>query len=198
MGIEDHGQRLAAALRMPEYAALTVGDSGMFGGFHSLFHREILVIARQNLEGVGSVHIEADKVLENIQKPLLFKDALKEGVKLGGLGVLVAAVLGFPFHEAVLAGGDGACPGGEKIAHDADLIVDEQARDLVHIVPQLAISSGGVGLLTGGRFQLHYNQRQTVDEQHHIGTLFAVFNHGPLVDDGEPVILRVLIIHQIN
>lgn len=50
------------------------------------------MVARQNLEGVGAIHIEADEVAEDIQKPRLFKDALKEGVKLGMLGVFVAAV----------------------------------------------------------------------------------------------------------
>ena len=103
MGIEHHGQRLTAALGVPEHAALAVSDGGVFGGFDGLFHREILVIACQNLKGVGTVHVEADKVLENIQEPLLLENSLKEGIELGGLCVLVAAVLGFPGHEAVLA-----------------------------------------------------------------------------------------------
>ena len=73
VGIEHHGQGLAAALGVPEDAALAVGDGGVTGGFDGLFHGEILVIARQNLKGVGAVHIEADEVAENVQKPPLFK-----------------------------------------------------------------------------------------------------------------------------
>ena len=63
VGIEHHGQGLAAALGVPEHAALTVGDGGVFGGFDSLLYREILVIGGKDFEGVGPVHIEADKVL---------------------------------------------------------------------------------------------------------------------------------------
>ena len=97
--------------------------------------------------------------MEDVQKTLFLKDALKEGVKLGILGVFVAAVLGFPRHKAVLARGDGARLGSGQVAHDTDLVVDEQGRDLVHVVAQLAVGSGGVGLLSGGGFQLHHNQR---------------------------------------
>lgn len=105
MGIKDHGQGLAAALGVPEHAALAVGHCGVLGRFDGLFHREILVVRRQHLKGVLPVHIEADEVFQNIQKAHLFKHPLKEGVELGVLGVFIAAVLGFPLHEAILTGG---------------------------------------------------------------------------------------------
>ena len=183
---------------MPEHAALAVGDSGVLGGFDGLFHGEILMIARQNLEGVGTVHIEADEIAEDIQKPRLFKDALKEGVKLGVQGVFVAAVPGLPRHEAILAGGDGARLGGGEVAHDTDLVVDKQGRDLVHVVSQLAIGGGGVRLLPGGGLELHHHQGQAVDKQHHVGPLLAVFHHRPLVDGGKAVVLRALVVHQVH
>ena len=182
----------------PEHAALAVGDGGVLGGFDGLFHCEILVIACQDLKGVGAVHVEADKVLENIQEALLLEDAFKEGIELGGLSVLVAAVLGFPGHEAVLARGNGARLGGGHVTHDADLIVDEQGRNLMHVVPQLAVSGGSIGFLAGGRFQLHDHQRQAVDKQDNVGPLFAIFNDRPLVDSCEAVVFRMLIVHQIH
>ena len=198
MGIEHHGQGFSAALGMPEHAALAIGYGGMPGGFDGLFHGEILMIARQNLEGVGAVHIEADEVAQDVQKPRLFKDALKEGVKLGVLGVFVAAILGLPLHEAVLAGGDGARLGGGQVAHDAHLIVDEQRRNLVHVVAQLPVGGGGIRLLAGGGLELHHHQRQAVDKQHHVGPLLAVFHHRPLVDDYKAVVLRALVVHQVH
>ena len=134
VGIEHHGQRLTAALSVPEHAALTVGDSGVLGGFNGLFYREILVIARQNFKGVGPVYIEADKVPEDIQEPLFLKNALKEGIKLGILGILIAAVLGLPLHKAVFPGGDSTCLGGSQVAHDTDLVIDEQGRDLMDVI----------------------------------------------------------------
>ena len=155
-------------------------------------------VTGQQTEGVGAVHIEADEVAQDVQKPRLFKDALKEGVKLGMLGVFVAAVLGLPLHEAVLAGGDGARLGGSQVAHDAHLIVDEQRRNLVHVVAQLPVGSGGVRLLAGGGLELHHHQRQAVDKQHHVGPFLAVFHHRPLVDGGKAVVLRALVVHQIH
>ena len=128
----------------------------------------------------------------------LFKDALKEGVKLGMLGVFVAAILGLPLHEAVLAGGDGARLGGGQVAHDAHLIVDEQGRNLVHVVAQLPVGGGGVRLLAGGGLELHHHQRQAVDKQYHVGPLLAVFHHRPLVDDYKAVVLRALVVHQVH
>lgn len=156
------------------------------------------MIACQDLKGVGAVHVEADKVLENIQKPLLLEDAFKEGIELGGLSVLVTAVLGFPGHEAVLARGNGARLGGGHVAHDADLIVDEQGRNLMHIIPQLAVCGGSIGFLTGRRFQLHDHQRQAVDKQDNIGPFFAVLNDRPLVDGSKAVVFRMLVVHQIH
>ena len=170
----------------------------MFGGFDGFFHGKILVIGCQNLKSIGAVHVEADKVLENIQEALLLEDSFKEGIELSGLCILVTAVLCFPGHEAVLAGGDGARLGGGHVTHDADLIVDEQGRNLMHVVPQLAISGGSIGFLAGGRFQLHDHQWQAIDKQNDVGPLFAVLNDCPLVDGRESVVFWILVVHQIH
>lgn len=66
------------ALRMPEHTAFAVGYRRVFGRCDGLFDGEILVIARENLKGVRAVHIKADKVLEDIQKPFFFKNTLKK------------------------------------------------------------------------------------------------------------------------
>ena len=66
VGIKDHGQGLAAALGVPEHAALAVSLDGVSGGFDGLLHREILVVCRQHLEGVLPVYIEADEVFQNV------------------------------------------------------------------------------------------------------------------------------------
>ena len=49
MCIEHHGQRFAAALRVPKYAALAVRAGGYNRAFNSLAHSKILMISRQNL-----------------------------------------------------------------------------------------------------------------------------------------------------
>ena len=198
MGIKHHRQGLTAALGMPEHAALAVGDGGVLGGFDSLLYCKILVVACQDLKGIGPVHIKANKVLEDVQEPLFLEDALKEGVKLGILGIFVTAILGFPLHKAVFPGGNGARLGGGQVTHNADLVVDKQGRDLVHIVAQLPVGGGGVGFFPGGGLEFHHHQGQAVYKQHHVGTFLAILNHRPLVDGGKLVTLRVLVVHQIH
>ena len=68
----------------------------------------------------------------------------------------------------------------------------------MHIVPQLPVSGGGVGLLAGGGFELDDHQGQSVYEQHHVRPLLAVFNHRPLVDGGKAVVLGVPVVDKIN
>ena len=181
---------------MPEYAALAIG--GVLGGGHRLFYREILVIPRQDLKCVLTVHVEADKIPENIQKPGFLKYPLKKCIKLGVCRVLIAAVPGFPLHEPVLAGGDGPGLGDGQVAHNADGVIDEQGRDLVHVVAQLPVGRRGVRLLTGGGFQLHHHQREAVHEQHHVQTLLGVLHHRPLVDDGEVVAGGVVVVDEVH
>ena len=54
------------------------------------------MISGKNFERVLSVHIEADKVLDDVKKAALFKQSLEKGVKLGILRILIAAVRGLP------------------------------------------------------------------------------------------------------
>ena len=173
---------------MPKHAALAVGHGGVLGGLDSLLHCEILVVRRQHLEGVLPVYIETDEVFQNVQKAALFKQPLKEGIKLGVLGIFVAAIFGFPLHKAILARGDSTRLGGGQVAHDADCVVDEQGRDLIHIVAQLPVCGRGIGLLPGGGLQLYHHQWQTVDKQNHIRAFLGVLHNGPLVDNGKIVV----------
>ena len=114
------------------------------------------------------------------------------------LGVLVAAVLGLPLHEAVFPGGDGAGLGGSEVAHHADGVVDEQRGDLVHVVAQLPVGVGGIGLLPGGGLELHDHQGHAVDKENHVRALFALLHHRPLVGHGKAVALRVGIVQKID
>ena len=68
----------------------------------------------------------------------------------------------------------------------------------MHIVAQLPVGGGNIGLLPGGRFQFHYYQGQSIDEYHHVCPLFAVLSHCPLIGNGKAVLVRVSVIHQIN
>ena len=198
MGIEHHRQRFSAALRVPEHAAFAVCDGCLLSGNNRLLDGKILVVCRQHLESVLSVYIEADEVFQDVQKAPLFKQALKEGVKLGIPGIFIAAVLGLPLHEAVFPGSDGARLGNREVAHHANLIIDKKRRDLVHVIAQLAVCVGSVGLRPGRGFQLHHHQRQAVDKQDHIRPLLAVLHHCPLIRHDEAVPLRTPKVRQIH
>ena len=68
----------------------------------------------------------------------------------------------------------------------------------MHIIPELAVGGGSVGLFAGGGFQLHDHQRQPVHKQDHIGALFGVLNERPLVCHRKIIVVRVCVVHQIN
>ena len=198
MGVKDHGEGLAAPLGMPKHAALAVGLGGAPGGGNGFSHREILVVPRQDFEGVLAVLIKADKIFQDIQKAGLFKQALEEGIKLGVPGVLVAAVGGFPGHVPVLAGGDGPGLGGGEVAHDTDGVVGKEGGQLVDVVAELPVGGGGVGFLPGGGFQLHHHQGQAVDKEDDVRPLLRALDDGPLVGDGKIVVTGVLVVRQID
>ena len=111
VGIKDHGQGFARALGMPEHAAAAVpaGAGGLDRGGHRLSDRKILMIAGKDLVAGHALVAETDEVLQNVQKACLLKHALEEGIELGMGFVFIGAVLGFPLHESIFSGGNGAC-----------------------------------------------------------------------------------------
>ena len=108
MGIEHHRQRFPAALRVPEHTAFAICDSCLLSGSNRLLDGKILMVGGKHFECFLTVHIEADKVFQDVEESVLLKQSLKEGVKGCVLCVLVAAVRCFPLHEAVFTGGDGS------------------------------------------------------------------------------------------
>ena len=68
----------------------------------------------------------------------------------------------------------------------------------MHIVPELSISGGSICLLSGGGFQFHYHQRQSIDKEDHIRALFGIFYDCPLIDHGKIVIGRVFEVNEID
>ena len=108
MGIEHHRQRFPATLRVPEHTAFAICDGCLLGGSNRLLDGKILMVGGKHLECFLAVHIEADKVFQDVEETVLLKQSLKEGVKGCVLCVLVAAVRCFPLHEAVFTGGDGS------------------------------------------------------------------------------------------
>ena len=198
MGIENHGQRFSAALGMPEHAAFAVGLGCDDCFLHSLANSEVLVVASQNLKHFCLLHGEANKVLEDIQQPRLVEHPLIEGVKLGISGVLVATIFGLPLHEAVKARSD--CPRlvCGQIANYANGVVIENGGDVLHVIADLVVCVFRIDLILGRTFQLHQNQRQSVDEQDNVGAaVVAIFDVCKLVDHIETVVRNDLVVDQV-
>ena len=68
----------------------------------------------------------------------------------------------------------------------------------MHIIPDLRIGFRCIGFFTRRTLQLHQHDWQAIQEKKHIRTLIAVFNKSPLVGNNEGVVVRVLIVNQIN
>ena len=198
MGIEHHGQRFSATLRMPKYTTFAVGKGGVLCGFDCFSNCKILMISSQNLKGIGTAYIKADKILDDVQQAFFLENAFKEGVKLSSLGIFIAAVLGFPLHETLFTGGNGSCTGSGHIADHADCIIVKQRRYFVLIVPQLIVGMRELGLLVGWRFELHHYKGKSIQKEDHIGAFFGIFNDCPLVCNDKAVVIRVYKIQQIN
>ena len=84
------------------------------------------------------------------------------------------------------------------IAHNANGIVDKHGRNFYHIIPQLSVRLGNIGIFSRWRFQLYKHQRKPVDEQYDIRSFGAILNICPLVRNYKGVVLRLLIIDKAH
>ena len=128
MCIEDHREGLATALGMPEHTALAVRGRGHLRFLDGAAHGEILVITREDLYGVRCIVGEQYEILDDIQQSVALEHALVEGVELGVGSIFIAAILGFPLHEAIQSRSDGSGLVGAQVADDAEGIVIEDRK----------------------------------------------------------------------
>ena len=68
----------------------------------------------------------------------------------------------------------------------------------MHVVSDLSIGFRCVCLLARRTLQLHQHDRQSIQKKEYIRALIAVFNKSPLVGNNEGVVVRILIVNQIN
>ena len=183
---------------MPKHATFTISNCRVLCRFDSLSDCKILMIASQNLKLLQSLIGEADEVFDDVQQALFFKHPLKECIKLSILRILIAAVFCFPFHEAIFTGSDGSGLAGQMIAYDTDAVIDKHRRNFLHIVSDLQVALGCIGLLTRGRLQLYKHNRKSIQEKKYIRTLITVFNECPLVCDNKGVIFRIFVVNNID
>ena len=183
---------------MPEHTALAVSFCTFLGRYNRLADSKVLVIASQNFDLLCAVVAKKNKVFQDVQESLSLENTLKKSIELGKLVILVAAVLGLPFHIAVFAGGNGTGLGGHHIAHNANAVINKHTGDFLHIVTNLLISLRCICFFPGGALQFHKNHRDTIQENQQIRALNAVLFKGPLIGDDEGVVVRILEICQFD
>ena len=194
LGQPHHGQRLAAALGMPEDAALAAAEEGLRG-----LHPEILVLAAQLLDA----GIEHHEVVDQLQQPRFFAHLQQLAVQQVGLLRHRPAVLN-PAPPILLRRLDsGVAQALAIIARHQPLLGGEEGLDecLLLIVQMLA---DALGHRDGGAFQLQHAQRDAVDVDHQVRALGAGLGrigqidplHRHLLGNGEVIVLRMLPVDQ--
>ncbi len=163
LGQPYHGERFAAALGMPDDAALAALDEGLRG-----LHAEILVLAAQFL-GTG---IEHHEVVDQFQQPRLPANLQQMPVQQVRLIRIRAGIL-HPAQVILLRRLDGGVAQALGIiARHHPLHGREKGLDefLLLVVQILA---DALGHRHGGAFQFQHTQRDAVDVDHHVRALGA-------------------------
>ena len=196
----DHGQALAAALRMPDHAALPVAFLVVLGNrLHNLFDGKILLIAA-DLFHIG---IKENKIADQLKNSLLAEQGddvfvllrwHAVGDKPCQLPVHESFILLFPDVPELLGRTGSGIFHGILVGCQNDLRIFEKLRDIVCLLVADHLLHG---LIYGNLRCLTFNngKRNTVDEQHDIGTsimLLVPTVHGELFRHMEHVILRIL------
>ena len=198
MRVEDHREGFSAPLRVPEDAPFSVRFHRLDRFADRAANRVILVISRENLRLVHPVARKTEKILENIEKTRLVEESLKEDVELRNPVAFALSVFRFPLHEAIFGRGDRPRFGDRHIAHNADRVVDEEFREILHIVPKLKVRFRRVGFVARRGFKLDRDEREPVDEEDEVESAIALIFEDELPGDDEGVILRVLEVDEIN
>ena len=153
--IKDHREGLTTALGMPEHTALTVGFCSNLCFFYSLLDRKVLVIACKNLYVLLAIVREENEVLQNVQQAILLEHSFIESIKCCVGSILIIAILGLPFHEAIKTGCNSTRFIGGKITDDANSVIVEYRRDVLHVVANLVEGVLRADFILGWALQFH-------------------------------------------
>ena len=193
LGDEHHQDALAAALRVPDDAALALRDT-----FLRRFHAEELVRPRHLLLAGVEDHEVADQVeqarlvTELRQRPVEQRSSRPARCD-GSLRGLV-----LPLHEELLRRAGGAVAQALRIAarqHQLHRAEEALVEDLFLIGNELAHA---VGQLHRAAFELDHRDGDPVHIEHDVGPPLVSALERHLLGQREVVLLRVLPIDQIN
>ena len=171
-GEAGHGDALAAALGVPDHAALAAhaGGAALAGRGHHLrdgrTHRMELVVA-SNLLDQRAVILEQHEGAQVIEQGRRRQDPAHQGFQFVELTqrVELHPVDGAPLHEALGIGRERPHPGLGAIRDEQQLVVLEHIRYLRLVGLNLVVGLPDVGGLVRRVLQFQQRQRQAVDEQ---------------------------------
>ena len=195
VGKEHHAQRLARALRMPEDANLAIARHGLLGALQGLAYGIILVIGGEDLADVSFVAVEADEVAEDVEQLVLAEHFEEEGSVIDGT---VLGVGHLPLHVARLVGGDGAGAGVGEVADDVEGVEGEEVGHHCLVVLDLQEGVVDAGIFGKSALQFDDDDRQAVQEDHHVATPLLELFDGPLVDDAEVVGVGTVVVDELD
>ena len=171
-GKAGHGDALAAALGVPDHAALAfdrwraVRARGFNDPVDGQTHGMKLVVAGNFLDQ-RAVVLEQHEVAQVVQQVLRRQHAAHQRLQLVEFAERVQrhAVNGAPGHEALRVGGQRSQQRLGAVRDDQDFVGLEDIRNLLFVGLDLVVGFPDIGLLVGRVLQLDQYQRQTVDEQ---------------------------------
>ena len=208
-GVEGHGQALARALGVPDHpdapvARLTAGRPACVstavaapkpGGAQGLGHGhphsvELMVAGHLFDEPSAAVILEDNEIAHQIKESPLLEQPLDHHLQLRHrIGCQGLASDGAPGLEPLAPGAHHPDPRLDAVGNDQDGIGGEQRRDLGLVGLQLLPGRPDGGLFVGGVFELQHDQRQAVDEEHHVGPAGVLVLHDRELVHREPVVV---------
>ena len=182
---------------MPEHAQLAVTHLAVRVGGHGLVHAQVLVVAGEDLRGLGPGVVEQDEVLEQVHERALVAHAQEHRVEIDRARVALGEAL--PLVEELVLAAERPDLGLEPVGEHHERVEVEELRDGVLVVGVVVLVGAAHVLVVP--LELNEQQGYAVHEAHQVGPLVvdpvgAVHPH--LLDGGEAVVLRVLEVEDLR
>ena len=156
------------------------------------------MVGRRFFDDLRPVILENHKVQDVVEEHPALEQAANGGLQFRHpFGRDALAIDGPPGHEPVPSRGDGAATRLNPVGDHQQFVAGKKRRNVLLVGLKLIEGVLDGGVFVTGVFQLENRQRQTVDEDHHIGTpVLVVLDNGVLVQRHPVVVVDLFQIQQ--
>src|SRR5262249_27170347 len=142
-----------------------------------------LVISRHLLVNLAAIVLEDHKVADEVEKAVLFEDALDQHIQLErAFRRNILAVNRAPGHKALPVCRDRARLGLNAIRDYDDLVVGKEAGNILLVGLDLVECVVDRGVLVANVLELDNSERKAVDENQNVGSsVIALIDNGELI-----------------